>query len=201
MVRARRHRFAVGALVSITMAFGLVACSGGDDTDVAGPQLPAGTELGEWGESLQVEDSIQLVLGDKAGGTSGTVVRLQVVDVRKGTAEDLGTFTGVPSQSVSWYVSVAQHNRGPADLVLADENGWFLRLDDDVELPPTKVQGKFRDCPSDSAEETLLVAADRLDCLVFLVPETQRPESVDYLRYDGIAAVHWRVPSSVGTES
>src|SRR5690554_5166996 len=110
--------------IAVGLAISMVACSN-TDTGPAGPELPAGTELGDWGSTLKIDDSIQLVLGDNAGGTSGTVVRLQVLEVRQGTIEDLDSFSGVADGATPWYVSVAAHNRGPADLNLSEENGWF----------------------------------------------------------------------------
>lgn len=184
--------------VTVGFAIGLTACSTADDVP-AGPELPAGTELGEWGSTLKVDESIQLVLGDKAGGTSGTVVRLQVLEVRQGVIEDLDTFSGVAEGTTPWYVSVAAHNRGPADLDLSKENGWFLRLGSDLELPPTEVKGTIRDCPT-STETTLAAAAESLDCLVFLVPAGEAAASVDYLKHDGKATVSWRIPSGAGSE-
>ena len=109
---------AVIAAVSLTL---LAGCSGGDNKPDAGPEIPAGTTLGEWGSRLKIDESILLVLGDKAGGTSGSVVRLQVLEVRKGEPSDLDTFTGVPAGVTPWYVSVAEHNRGPADVDTTEE--------------------------------------------------------------------------------
>lgn len=189
---------AVIAAVSLTL---LAGCSGGDNKPDAGPGIPAGTTLGEWGSRLKIDESILLVLGDKAGGTSGSVVRLQVLEVRKGEPSDLDTFTGVPAGVTPWYVSVAEHNRGPADVDTTEEMGWFLKLDSDLELPPVEVQGKIKDCPTQAAEPTLEFGAERLDCLVFLVPDKVRPVAVDYLRNNRIDTVSWRIPSAMSEGS
>ena len=179
----------------------LAGCSGSGDPTEPGPELPAGTELGDWGSTLKIDDSIQLVLGDQAGGTSGSVVRLQVVEVRKGDPADLDTFTGVPAQSTPWYVSVAEHHRGPADVNVNDENGCFLRLGSDLEVPPTGVNGQITAGPTTNSDATLPVARGRLNCLLFLVPNADQPASVDYLRNNGIETVSWRIPSNIGTGS
>lgn len=188
---ARRSNPRLLVLVVGLMLGVVAACSSGPE-EVPGPELPSGTQLGSWGDERNINESIQLVLGDQAGGTSGTVVSLEVVEARAGDPAALTMFSGVTPDSTPWYVSVAMRNRGPADLDVKREKGWFVEADD-VLIPPTKVHGVLRECPSTGEAEVLEVAAEELNCLVFLVPAGQRPSRVHLVRHDGIETVSWRV--------
>lgn len=171
----------------------LTACANSGEGPDPGPSLPAGTTLGEWGESLTFGEATPLLLSNQTGGTAGAVVSLEAVEARAGKRHDLRLFSGVTSDTTPWYVSVDAHNRGPDDLDLDEERGWFLRVDDDLLLPPTRVSGKFSDCPGEIPSGVLKSGDERRDCLVFLIPATQQPESVDFLRHDGAETVSWTI--------
>ena len=187
--------------IALVLVLVLASCSGNKDSEQAGPEVPPGTELGSWDSTLKLGEWTLLVLGDQAGGTAGTIVRLEAIDVRRGAASDLDTFSGVPSGVEPWYVSVEMHNRGPADLDMTQEKGWVLRVSDNLVIPPADVQGAIPDCPTTPTEEPLAQGAEHLDCFVFLVSTGQRPSTIEYLRHDGISTVAWRIPTAVSAET
>ncbi|TXJ03917.1 MAG: hypothetical protein E6Q27_09315 [Aeromicrobium sp.] len=194
------HRIRTSA-IALVLVLALASCSGNGETENPGPEVPPGTELGSWDSTMKLGESTLLVLGDQAGGTSGTIVRLDALEVRRGPATDLDTFSGVPSGVEPWYVSVEMHNRGPADLDMALEKGWVLRVSDNLVLPPANVHGVISECPTTPAGEPISQGAEHLDCLVFLVSTGQRPSAIEYLRHDGVSSVAWRIPSSVTSET
>lgn len=171
----------------------VTACANSGEKPDPGPSLPPGTTLGEWGESLKLSEAAPLLLANQAGGTAGAVVSLTAVKAGAGKHQDLRMFSGLPGDTTPWYVSVKTQNRGPDDLDLDEERGWFLRVDDDLLLPPTRVSGKFSDCSGQVPSGVLKAGDERADCLVFLIPASEEPESVDFLRHDGAETVSWTI--------
>lgn len=183
----------VRAALAVSSLLLLCACSGGESDEVAVPQgfdLPSGVSLTAGGTKLEAGEPASVVyrVGEKA--TSAITVTVTSVDT--GTIDDFRFFSldDAAKKSTPYYVNLSVTNEGPAGLGGVSVP-VYAHADTNTIYPPNELVGDFEPCPVSVLPKSFLPGASEKLCLVYLVPEGAKLETVDLQTGDQADAIHW----------
>ena len=176
----------------------LAACSGDEPeskarTDVPkGFDVPAGVTITEGGSTVRLGTPATAVY--RVEERAASAVTVTVTDVKKGDIDKDFTFFSLDDQAKSStpiYVDLSVTNEGPSGLggttipVLAHTSSNTV-------FPPSELVGEFKPCPSPALPESFLKGAKADLCLVFLLPEGEKLQTVELQAGKEKDAIHWK---------
>jgi hypothetical protein len=191
------RRLAVVTLVATVLA--VLAGCGSDDaeteprTDVPkGFDVPAGVTIAEGGSTVALGRPASVVY--RVEERAASAITVTVREVRTGDIEKDFTFFSLDDQAKSStpiYVDLSVTNEGPSGLggttipVLAHTSSNTV-------FPPSELVGDFKPCPNPALPESFLEGAEADLCLVFLLPEGEKLQTVDLQTGKEKDAIHWK---------
>ena len=191
------RRLAVVAVVATVLA--VLAGCGSDDpeteprTDVPkGFDVPAGVTITEGGSTVAIGRPASVVY--RVEERAASAITVTVKEVRTGDIEKDFTFFSLDDQAKSStpiYVDLSVTNEGPSGLggttipVLAHTSSNTV-------FPPSELVGEFKPCPEPALPESFLEGAKADLCLVFLLPEGEKLQTVDLQTGKEKDAIHWK---------
>lgn len=198
MVTAKLLRLA-GAVLAGSLVLG--ACTGGDDapeptSSTAAPDVPGDLEVPEGveltGAGTRLDAGSPATVAWQSEGAEATAVDVTVRRIRTGSLKHFRFFSldEATKGMRPYYVDVVVKNRGPAAIknaqvpLLARDTGNTL-------TQPTRIVGEVHPCRGNALPVSLPVDRTAKACLVYLVPNEVRLESVDLVTGEQADAVRW----------
>jgi hypothetical protein len=188
-------------------ALGLTGCSGGSGptaatrtTPTASPSasstvaVPEGTTLTGQGARLSFGRGATVVFEPRRG--RGSVLRLTVRRVQRGTLADFGGFIlddAYKRRAAYYYATVSVRNVGRGDVGGVPVPLWGVDAANTL-LPPVSFTTRFARCPSPPLPARFPAGASMTTCLVFLAPNRGALTAVSYRPSQRFDPVTWTGP-------
>lgn len=199
MVDNRRVKTTRAAAVVLATALAATGCTsdGGKAAATDTPAVPKGFE---------VPDGVTLTDGGTTlrPGTVGTVVyegadnatsviSVNVSRIRKGSIKDFRFFSldADAKASTPYYVRATIRNDGPAGLGGA-ALPIFAHDDSNTNIPANPIVGRFKPCQPAKLPSSFLPGSRTKICLVYLVPDGRRLQTVDLQPGETKDAIRWK---------
>jgi hypothetical protein len=153
--------------------------------------LPAGAQLTAQGGKLAYGDPATVIYESAQG--PGTVLRLTVKSVRKGSLADFKGFIlddAYKQKASYYYADVQVKNLGEGDVGGIAVPVWGVNAANTL-LPPVNFTTSFKPCPSRPLPEKFATGASLSTCLVFLSPDRGTLEAVSYRPSQAFNPITW----------
>jgi hypothetical protein len=153
--------------------------------------VPAGAELTDQGGKLAYGDPATVIYESAQG--PGTVLRLTVKSVRKGSLADFKGFIlddAYKQKASYYYADVQVKNVGEGDVGGIGVPLWGVNAANTL-LPPVNFTTSFKPCPSKPLPKKFATGASLSTCLVFLSPDRGTLEAVSYRPSQEFNPITW----------
>jgi len=153
--------------------------------------VPAGTTVTDQGSKLKIGD-VATVIYEPAQGR-GTVLRLRVTSVTKGSLADFKGFIlddAYKQKASYYYARVAVRNVGEGDVGGAGVPLWGVNSANTL-LPAVNFTTSFKPCPTKPLPKKFPKGATLSTCLVYLSPDKGTLESVSYRPSQEFDPITW----------
>ena len=161
-----------------------------------GFDVPKGVRITDGGAKRQMGKPATVVYEIEQRAASAVTVT--VTDVVVGDLVNDFRFFNLPEDlksSTPLYVRVRVKNEGPSGMG-GVALPILLRTTKDKVFPPNDLVGSFRPCPKSALPASFLAGATANICLVYLLPEGEKAESVDVQTGEPRDAIHFVVPAT-----